>query len=225
MIPRLACLVSVLSGLYSHGVSSAATTDSNHPSRIVEIDGIDTSNVTVFNCPPGTRGDASLESIQLAMDDFAYTFYTEKNVKAAFKQYVASNYVQHNPGIVDGRDAAIKALEPLFGSSEHGFNVSRDELHSNLCVHLLIPYRLPESWWGKSTRLSISRQPTRAGHLIMCLMSIERRVHASLNTGIAWRRFLTKQYRPTRTFKRGLQLGSRSLLYVNTPFPLTSFRN
>ncbi|KAH7002466.1 hypothetical protein EDB80DRAFT_809474 [Ilyonectria destructans] len=125
MIPRLACLFGVLSGLYSRGVSSAATTDSYHHSRIVEIDGIDTSNVTVFNCPPGTRGDASLESIQLAMNDFAYMFYTEKNVKAAFKQYVASNYVQHNPGIADGRDAAITALEPLFGSSDHGFNIAR----------------------------------------------------------------------------------------------------
>lgn len=202
MIPRLACLFGVLSGLYSRGVSSVATTHSYHHSRIVEIDGIDTSNVTVFNCPPGTRGDASLESIQLAMNDFAYMFYIEKNVKAAFKQYVASNYVQHNPGIVDGRDAAITALEPLFGSSEHGFNVSRDALHSNRRVYLLIPYRLRESWWETSTRLSTSRQPTRAGHLITCLMSIELKVHASLNTGIAWRRFLTKLYRPTHTFKR-----------------------
>lgn len=46
--------------------------------------------------------------------DFARLFYTQKNVERAFRAYVAPNYIQHNPGIADGREAAVRALRPLF---------------------------------------------------------------------------------------------------------------
>lgn len=59
------------------------------------------------------------------MDDFAYLFYTAKNVTAAFDKYVATNYVQHNPNIADGRAAAIAALDPLFSSPTTSFDVSQ----------------------------------------------------------------------------------------------------
>lgn len=59
------------------------------------------------------------------MDDFAYLFYTAKNVTAAFDKYVATNYVQHNPNIADGRAAAIVALDPLFSSPSTSFDVSQ----------------------------------------------------------------------------------------------------
>jgi hypothetical protein len=91
--------------------------------RVVEIAGISTSNVTLWDCPSTTSPDLSQLMIQTAMNDFAYTFYTEKNVRRAFERYVASNYVQHNPSIPDGRDAAIKILSPLFGSKENTFEV------------------------------------------------------------------------------------------------------
>jgi predicted SnoaL-like aldol condensation-catalyzing enzyme len=58
------------------------------------------------------------------MDDFAYLFYTAKNVTAAFDKYFATNYVQHNPNIADGRAAAIAALDPLFSSPTTSFDVS-----------------------------------------------------------------------------------------------------
>jgi predicted SnoaL-like aldol condensation-catalyzing enzyme len=59
------------------------------------------------------------------MDDFAYLFYTAKNVTAAFDKYVAANYVQHNSNIADGRAAAIAALDPLFSSPTTSFDVSQ----------------------------------------------------------------------------------------------------
>ncbi|KAJ9413970.1 hypothetical protein FOXG_22820 [Fusarium oxysporum f. sp. lycopersici 4287] len=93
--------------------------------RVVEIAGINTSNVTIWDCPSTTSPDLSQSMIQTAMNDFAYTFYTEKDVKRAFERYVASNYVQHNPSIPDGRDAAVKILSPLFGSKENTFEIAR----------------------------------------------------------------------------------------------------
>jgi len=46
--------------------------------------------------------------------DFARLFYLEKDVQAAFETYVAPGYIQHNPGLPDGRVAAVAALTPMF---------------------------------------------------------------------------------------------------------------
>ncbi|KAJ5398326.1 hypothetical protein N7509_006439 [Penicillium cosmopolitanum] len=59
------------------------------------------------------------------MDRFAHIFYIEKDVKGAFDQYVAANYVQHNPNILDGRDEAIESLNPLFSEGGDTFEVAR----------------------------------------------------------------------------------------------------
>ena len=37
--------------------------------------------------------------------DFARLFYTERDVVRAFETHVAADYIQHNPGIADGREA------------------------------------------------------------------------------------------------------------------------
>ena len=57
--------------------------------------------------------------------DFARIFYAEKDVKRAFETYVVPNYVQHNPGIADGRDAAVAALTPMFSAPGAKFEVKR----------------------------------------------------------------------------------------------------
>lgn len=44
------------------------------------------------------------------MAAFARQLYDDRDVAGAFTRYVAPNYIQHNPGIGDGRDAAIAAL-------------------------------------------------------------------------------------------------------------------
>jgi predicted SnoaL-like aldol condensation-catalyzing enzyme len=66
--------------------------------------------------------------------DFARLFYTEKNVKLAFETYVVPEYIQHNPGIADGRDAAIAALTPMFSAPGAKFEVKRIIVDGDLAV-------------------------------------------------------------------------------------------
>jgi len=57
--------------------------------------------------------------------DFAHKFYDLRDVRGAFMDHVAPDYIQHNPGIADGRDAAIAALEPMFTKPDSRFVIKR----------------------------------------------------------------------------------------------------
>lgn len=70
------------------------------------------------------RGDET-ERNRKIIEDFAQTFYTEKNVPKAFADHVVPDYIQHNPGIADGRDAAVAALTPMFSSPGARFDIKR----------------------------------------------------------------------------------------------------
>ncbi|MDI1294497.1 MAG: nuclear transport factor 2 family protein [bacterium] len=65
------------------------------------------------------------EANRAIVADFARVFYADRDVRKAFTTYVAPDYVQHNPGIADGRDAAIAALEPMFSRPGARFEVKR----------------------------------------------------------------------------------------------------
>ncbi|KAI5237584.1 hypothetical protein E4T42_09174 [Aureobasidium subglaciale] len=82
-------------------------------------------NNSTFQCPPTTCPDADTNHIKAAMQTFAYEFYTAKDVSGAFNTFVAEDYIQHNAGILSGREAAINALGPLFGSAVNTFDVKR----------------------------------------------------------------------------------------------------
>lgn len=71
--------------------------------------------------------------------DFARLFYTEKNVERAFRVHVAPKYIQHNPGIADGREAAIQALRPLFSpQSPQRFKIEHILVDGDLAaIHVL----------------------------------------------------------------------------------------
>ena len=56
--------------------------------------------------------DADNRSI---VEDFADLFYERRRVRQAFERHVSRNYIQHNPGLIDGPDAALEMLEPMFG--------------------------------------------------------------------------------------------------------------
>ncbi len=69
--------------------------------------------------------------------DFARLFYTERKVRAAFERYVAADYIQHNPGILDGREAAIAMLEPKFSAPGASFDVKRILVDGDMAmIHL-----------------------------------------------------------------------------------------
>lgn len=74
------------------------------------------------------------ERNRVLVQDFARLFYTEKQVRAAFLKHVAPDYIQHNPGLPDGREAAITALEPKFSSPGASFDVKRILVDGNHAV-------------------------------------------------------------------------------------------
>lgn len=70
-------------------------------------------------------GESETERNRAIVADFARTFYTERDVPKAFATHVAPDYIQHNPGIADGRDAAVAALTPMFSAPGAKFEVKR----------------------------------------------------------------------------------------------------
>ena len=68
------------------------------------------------------------------IEAFADVFYRQKDVEKAFNEYVAENYIQHNPNILDGREAAITALKPKFSSPEAIFDIKRIIVDGNMAV-------------------------------------------------------------------------------------------
>ena len=89
--------------------------------------------------PPGNASDrASLtERNRAVVEKFVDVFYRQRDVRKAFETYVAADYLQHNPNIADGREAAIAALEPMFSKPDAQFDVKRVIVDGDLAaVHL-----------------------------------------------------------------------------------------
>jgi len=77
------------------------------------------------------------ESNREIVKRFVDLFYRQKDVRQAFMTFVSQNYVQHNPNIPDGREAAIEFLEPMFSSPDSQFDVKRILVDGDLAaVHL-----------------------------------------------------------------------------------------
>ncbi|KAL7009194.1 hypothetical protein EMMF5_001392 [Cystobasidiomycetes sp. EMM_F5] len=78
-----------------------------------------------YSCPSNTRQALTIDQLQVAMNDFAYIFYTLKDPGKALKRYAALEYGQHNPSIGDGRTAAINGLTGLFNDPTTSFQIAR----------------------------------------------------------------------------------------------------
>lgn len=71
------------------------------------------------------------------VDDFVDRFYQQRDVAGAFAAHVAPGYVQHNPGLPDGPDAAVAALAPMFARPDARFEVKHLLVDGDLAlVHL-----------------------------------------------------------------------------------------
>jgi predicted SnoaL-like aldol condensation-catalyzing enzyme len=66
--------------------------------------------------------------------DFARLFYIERDVHRAFETYVAPGYIQHNPGITDGREAAVALLTPMFADRVKTFTIQRIVVDGDMAV-------------------------------------------------------------------------------------------
>ena len=54
------------------------------------------------------------------VNEFARIFYTERDPRTAFARFVAPGYIQHNPGLPDGRDAAVEGSSRSSRRTAHG---------------------------------------------------------------------------------------------------------
>ena len=100
------------------------------------------------------------------IEDFARIFYSERDVRQAFEKHVAPDYIQHNPGIADGREAAIRALTPMFSRPEARFEVKRILVDGDLAaIHLLgrgDPATPGAALWPGIWRKALSRTNQKA---------------------------------------------------------------
>lgn len=82
----------------------------------------------------GAQASSLTEHNRAIVQDFARIFYAEKDVERAFNTYVVPDYIQHNPGIADGRQAAIDALKPMFSRAGARFDVKRIIVDGDMAV-------------------------------------------------------------------------------------------
>ena len=64
-------------------------------------------------------------SAQMFITDFVNLLYGQRQPRIAFEKYVHEDYVQHNPIIADGRENALKWLEPVFSKPDAEIQVRR----------------------------------------------------------------------------------------------------
>ncbi|MDQ1231788.1 nuclear transport factor 2 family protein [Sphingomonas sp. SORGH_AS_0879] len=91
---------------------------------------------TPFLAPAAIAGSGSTltDRNRAIMTDFADRFYTRRDVAGAFQRYVVADYIQHNPGLADGRDAAVAALAPKFATPGARFDVKRIIVDGDMAV-------------------------------------------------------------------------------------------
>ena len=76
--------------------------------------------------------------------DFVELFYHRRQVRQAFEKHVGDPYLQHNPNIGDGREAAIAMLEPMFSAPGASFDIKRVLVDGDLAAVHLHGRRSPE---------------------------------------------------------------------------------
>ena len=90
---------------------------------------------TVRDVAPGAPDPA--RGRRAFFEGFVDRLYRRLDVRAAFDTYVAPGYVQHNPGLADGRDAARDALAVKFADPAFSIDVQRVLVDGAVCaVHL-----------------------------------------------------------------------------------------
>ena len=73
-----------------------------------------------------------------AFIDFVRLYYDEMKVREAFERYVDEGYIQHNPAVVDGREAAIAHLDGLLAAPQVSMDVRRVLVDGDYAVAHLI---------------------------------------------------------------------------------------
>jgi len=82
------------------------------------------------------------------VEKFVEIFYRQKDVRKTFMEYVVEDYIQHNPNIPDGREAAIEFLEPKFSNPNSSFEIKRILVDGDLALVHLHGRMSPDSLGG-----------------------------------------------------------------------------
>src|SRR5262245_33009006 len=72
---------------------------------------------------------------------FVDVMYVQRDVRRAFDAYVSEDYIQHNPGLPDGRNAARDALAEKFADPSFDIEVVRRLYDGEFCVLHLRAHR------------------------------------------------------------------------------------
>jgi predicted SnoaL-like aldol condensation-catalyzing enzyme len=102
--------------------------------------GVAAAGVMLVIFAPGAGAATAHTSCVRAQDNraivtaFADQFYRQKDVRGAFTRYAVPNLIEHNPGIADGRAAAIAAFGPMFAGRDAHFEVKRIVVDGDLAV-------------------------------------------------------------------------------------------
>lgn len=77
----------------------------------------------------------STEDSKQVVAEFGRLAFQEKNPRAAADQYLAEDYIQHNPEVPNGREAFVAAIGGFFGSApELSFDLKRVIAEDDLVV-------------------------------------------------------------------------------------------
>jgi len=88
----------------------------------------------VASAAPARPRATETERNRAIVTAFADQFYGRRDVAGAFATFVVPDYVQHNPGLPDGRDAAVAALAPKFAARGARFDVKRIIVDGDMAV-------------------------------------------------------------------------------------------
>jgi predicted SnoaL-like aldol condensation-catalyzing enzyme len=101
-----------------------------------------TSMALPFVTPePGPASAARTSATREVVAAFVRTLYVDRDVERAFTTFVHTDYIQHNPGIPDGREAAMTALAPMFADPDFHADLRRVIVDGDYAVIQLRGYR------------------------------------------------------------------------------------
>jgi len=80
------------------------------------------------------RTDIGVLDRRAFFEKFVDLMYGQQDARAAFDAFVAVDYIQHNPGLADGRDVARDALAEKFGDPAFDVTVERMLVEGDVCA-------------------------------------------------------------------------------------------
>lgn len=98
---------------------------------------MDSRNATIAEASSPEYAARTAQNREILLE-FVRLYYDEMKVREAFERYVHPDYMQHNPAVTDGREAAIAHLESLLARPTVTMDVRRIMVDGDYgLVHLI----------------------------------------------------------------------------------------